>query len=108
MTKAIKDRAGWDFYYYGNLPREGSSRQRGWYTFDHRPRCGNNYAGLRNRIGILSEVYAYLPFEERIAVTRRFVEELLSYIHTDGQEIRQSVADADTTPLIGQKLAVRV
>ena len=108
VTEAIKDRDGWDFYYYGNLPREGSGRQRGWYTFDHRPRFGNNYAGLRNRIGILSEVYAYLPFEERIAVTRRFVEELLSYIHTNGPEIRRIVADADTTLLIGQQLAVRV
>lgn len=107
VTKTIKDRDGWDFYYYGNLPRQGSNRQRGWYTFDHRPRFGNNYAGLRNRVAILSEAYAYLPFEERVSVTRRFVEELLSYIHSNGTEIRQIVTDAETALIIGQQLAVR-
>ena len=107
VSQAIKDRNGWDFYYYGNLPRQNSSQQRGWYTFDHRPRFGNNYAGLRNRVGILSEAFAYLPFEDRIHVTRRFVEEILTYLDADGAEIRQIVADADATSIIGERLAVR-
>ena len=107
VSRAIKDQDGWDSYYYGNLPRQGSSQQRGWYTFDHRPRFGNNYAGLRNRVAILSEAYAYLPFEDRIRATRRFVEEILTYVDADGAEIRQIVADADAASIIGQQLAVR-
>ena len=107
VSRAIKDQDGWDFYYYGNLPRQGSTQQRGWYTFDHRPRFGNNYAGLRNRVAILSEAYAYLPFADRIQATQRFVEEILTYVSTDGAEIRQIVADADAASIIGQQLAVR-
>ena len=107
VTQAIKDRDGWDFYYYGNLPRAQSSQQRGWYTFDHRPRFGNNYGGLRNRVAILSEAYAYLTFQNRISATRHFVEEILDYVHADGAEIRQIVAAADAMSVIGKQLAVR-
>jgi hypothetical protein len=59
VTEAIKSRRGWDYYYYGNLPWPGSQAERGWYTYDPRPRYNTNYVGLRNRIGILSEAYAY-------------------------------------------------
>jgi hypothetical protein len=108
VTKTIKARDGWDFYYYGNVPgSEGpSSVERGWYTFDHRPRFNNNYLGLRNRIAILSEAYAYLPFDARVAVTRRFVEELLDRATRDPARIRQTVAAADAERLIGAPLAL--
>jgi hypothetical protein len=108
VTKTIKARDGWDFYYYGNVPgSEGpSSVERGWYTFDHRPRFNNNYLGLRNRIAILSEAYAYLPFDARVAVTRRFVEELLDRATRDAARIRQTVAAADAERLIGAPLAL--
>ena len=46
-----------------------------WRTFDHRPRFGNNYVGLRNRLAILSEAYSYLDFRGRVRVTEVFVEE---------------------------------
>ena len=50
-----------------------------WRTFDHRPRFGNNYCGLRNRLTILSEAYSYLDFKGRVAVTEAFVEEIFKY-----------------------------
>ena len=43
-----------------------------WRTFDHRPRFGNNYVGLRNRLAILSEAYSYLDFRGRVRVTEVF------------------------------------
>lgn len=59
VTRAIKQRDGWDFFYYGNTSGgpegENQGRERGWYTFDHRPRFNNNYMGLRNRFAILGE-----------------------------------------------------
>jgi hypothetical protein len=109
VTKTIRAKDGWDFYYYGNVPgSEGpsSSIERGWYTFDHRPRFNNNYLGLRNRLAILSEAYAYLPFDARVAVTRRFVEELLDRATRDAARIRQTVAAADAERLIGTRLAL--
>lgn len=114
VTKAIKAKDGWNFYYYGNLQGGGErgeggnpNSERGWYTFDHRGRFGTNYAGLRNRIGILSEAYSYLPFDARIAVTRRFVMENLDYAAAHAAQIRQTVEQADAQSLVGQPLALR-
>ena len=107
VTRTIKDAYGWDFYYYGNTPRPGSGRALVWYTFDHRPRFGNNYGGLRNRVSILSEAYSYLPFKDRITVTKRFVEEILNYVETHGEAIRAVVESANGESIIGQQLTVR-
>jgi hypothetical protein len=105
LTRSIREKHGWDYYYYGNLQGEGEAR--GWYTFDHRPRFNNNYIGLRNRIAILSEAYAYATFEERISATARFVEEILAYAHAHATRIRQTIAEAAAAPVIGERLALR-
>lgn len=88
-------------YYYGNFTTKDalrfefenfqSQKQEGkekvWSTFDHRPRYGNNYAGLRNRLTILSEAYSYLDFRGRVAVTEAFVEEIYKYSAAHAKEI---------------------
>ena len=38
---------------------------------------------MRNRFGILSETYSYLPFADRVATNRRFLEEVLGYAHAN-------------------------
>ncbi|MGH9347093.1 MAG: M14 family metallopeptidase [Vicinamibacterales bacterium] len=106
ITKAIKDKHGWDFYYYGNVMAPGGG-ERGWYTFDHRPRFGNNYVGLRNRFAILSEAYSYAIFPERIAATSRFVEQILDSVHRSAAEVRRITADLDARSVIGQQFALR-
>jgi hypothetical protein len=105
LTRAIKDKYGWDYYYYGNLSGRGDDR--GWYTYDHRPRFNSTYVGLRNRVGILGETYAYLTFEDRIAASRRFVEELLHYAAAHAADIRRATEEADRRPLVGASLALR-
>lgn len=110
VTRAIKQRDGWDFYYYGNVPGAGApsdSVERGWYTFDHRPRFNNNYVGLRNRVAILSEAYSYATFADRIRATLHFVEEALDFARGHVPAIRDAVARADTTSVIGAELALR-
>ena len=111
VTAQVRDKHGWEYYYYGNAgARGGGARgggERGWYTFDHRPRFNNNYLGLRNRIGILSEAYSYASFEERVLATLYFVEEILDYVHDHADEVRQIVADADAAPIVGDSLALR-
>jgi hypothetical protein len=112
VTRRIRERHGWDFYYYGNVPSPESpwaappGSERGWYTFDHRPRFGTNYAGLRNRFAILSEAYAYLTFPERIEVTARFVEEILDWAAAHAARIRRATEKADHRVLQGEPLAV--
>ncbi|HAW90985.1 MAG TPA: hypothetical protein DCX61_10010, partial [Gemmatimonadetes bacterium] len=82
-----------------NLPR--------WSTFDSRPRFNNNYLGLRNRIAILSEAFAYASFEDRIAATLYFVQETVDWAEAHASEIRAVVEIAETRPLVGTQLSVR-
>ncbi|NQV72071.1 M14 family metallopeptidase [bacterium] len=105
VTNTIRNKVGWEYYYYGNLPfRAGDAA---WYTFDHRPRFNNNYVGLRNRMAILSEGYAYATFEERILATRYFVEEILAFASSHRTQIEQLVSSADQFKLTGTELGVR-
>jgi hypothetical protein len=105
VTAGFHKRSGWDSYYYGNLPfRRGDP---GWYTFDNRPRFNNNYVGLRNRMAILSEGYAYATFEERILATRYFVEEILTFASANRSEIEKIITEADLADLKGDLLGVR-
>jgi hypothetical protein len=96
VREAVAARHGFRTYYYGNFDEGGTTA---WRTFDHRPRFGNNYIGLRNRIAILSEAYSYLDFAGRVKVTEAFVEEVMRYVVAHGSEIRALVSrlDADWT-----------
>ena len=106
LTRRIKEKHGWDYYYYGNAGgRSGGSAA--WRTFDHRPRFNNNYVGLRNRIAILGEAYAYASFEDRVRGTLWFVEEILDYAAQNSSDIRQILEAADRLPVVGTELATR-
>ncbi|HEX8432973.1 MAG TPA: M14 family metallopeptidase [Longimicrobium sp.] len=112
VTRAMKTEHGRDLFYYGNVPSPESpwaaarGAERGWYTFDHRPRFGNNYAGLRNRFGILSEAFAYLPFDQRIAVTGEFVNGVLDWARAHATAIRRATEAADRRSVAGETLAL--
>jgi hypothetical protein len=120
MLKAHKFRT----YYYGNfatkermnremnsfeIERSGREAQPAdkpetkiWRTFDHRPRFGNNYCGLRNRLTILSEAYSYLDFKGRVAVTEAFVEEIFKYSALHAGEIATLIKSVDDTAVRGR------
>jgi hypothetical protein len=106
VTERVRAKHGWEFHFFGDaetLPGGG----RAWATFDHRPRFGNNYAGLRNRLGILGESYAYATFEERVKASLWFVEELLDFAHQNAGAVRRLVEEADRESVVGRALAVR-
>lgn len=107
VTKTVKKKHGWDIYYYGNLPWRGMNVEKGWYTFDHRPRFNNNYVGLRNRFAILSEAYSYASFEERIQATLYFVEEIVNFAAAYSYDILRIVQEADSHSIVGKSLALR-
>ncbi|MFI5280046.1 MAG: M14 family metallopeptidase [Gemmatimonadales bacterium] len=112
VTRRIKASDGWDFFFYGNFPespvdRGGGGADRGWYSFDHRPRFSENYWGIRNRVGILSEAYSYATFADRIHATLRFLEENLAWAHDHAGTIRRLVEAADRHEIVGESLAVR-
>jgi hypothetical protein len=118
IRQAMLKNHNWRTYYYGNFaPEDGGGRESArvdpanpgnvvWRTFDHRPRFGNNYAGLRNRIAILSEAYSYLDFKGRVEVTEDFVEEIWRSAAANAKQIMTLTAQADrvfTTPVAGAK-----
>ena len=108
MTSTVRDRYGWEFFYYGNVPGTfGMTGERGWYTYDHRPRFTTNYQGLRNRFGILSEVYSYATFEERILAHGRFVEAVIDFAWTNATRVREIATRADAAPAPGMEIALR-
>lgn len=112
VTASARRRYGYLFHDYGNVPAPESpwaaerGAERGWYTYDWRPRFSNHDWGLRNRFGILSETYSYLTFRERIEVQRRFVEELVEWAAHNAGRIRRVTAEADRRSIVGQTLAV--
>ena len=107
IRAAMLKNHNWRTYYYGNFaPEDGGSRESSridpaspgnvtWRTFDHRPRFGNNYAGLRNRIAILSEAYSYLDFKGRVDVTEDFVAEIWKSVAANAKQIVSLTAQAD-------------
>ena len=123
IRQAMLKNHNWRTYYYGNFaPEDGGGRESSrvdpanpgnvtWRTFDHRPRFGNNYAGLRNRIAILSEAYSYLDFKGRVEVTEDFVEEIWKNAAANAKQIMTLTAQADrmfTAPVNGKPVELGV
>ena len=106
--QAVLKKHNFRTYYYGNFASEsGMARESSrvdpanpgdtvWRTFDHRPRFGNNYVGLRNRLAILSEAYSYLDFRGRVRVTEVFVEECLRAIAANGRKLTALTTQIDS------------
>ncbi|HSE97109.1 MAG TPA: M14 family metallopeptidase, partial [Blastocatellia bacterium] len=105
VSRTLRAKHKYRTYFYGNFVQEGNPQNelpgggqtdpKAWATFDHRPRFGNNYIGLRNRIAILSEAYSYLDFKARVDVTDKFVRTILDFIAAHSAEVLQLTIEAD-------------
>ncbi|MBN1852740.1 MAG: DPP IV N-terminal domain-containing protein [Pirellulales bacterium] len=69
VSRRLEQETGYRTFFYGNFNR----RHKRWNSYPAQPRYATQYIGLRNRIGILSEAYAYTPYRDRVLVTRDFV-----------------------------------
>ncbi|MEO7042771.1 MAG: M14 family metallopeptidase [Gemmatimonadaceae bacterium] len=92
---------GYEIFDYGNFG-SGYGREaltdtvkNGWRTYEHLPRYGTNYYGIRGRISILSEAYSHDPFKRRVASTYAFVQEILSATARHSAEIERIRSTAD-------------
>jgi len=106
VTKTIKAKHGWDYFYYGGV-RRGAERAYGADAELAKPRYTSTYFGVRNRLGILVETYSYASFEDRIKSNYWFVEEVIDYVVRNGEAVQQAVATANGESVIGKELAVR-
>jgi len=107
VTRAVKAKHNWDFFYYGGAAARGG--ERAWYgDLDlYKPRYTHTYFGLRNRLGILSETYSYATFEDRIKASYWFVEEIVNFAVKNGEAIRKADSQADAESVIGAEQMVR-
>ncbi|HSK10490.1 MAG TPA: hypothetical protein VK911_13005, partial [Vicinamibacterales bacterium] len=106
ITRNVKAKHGWDFFYYGNLSRQG---ERAWYNDAelYKPRYTQTYFGIRNRVGILVETFSYASFEDRIKSNYWFLEELVDFAAANGPAIRRATEAADAESIVGRDQAVR-
>ena len=86
LRRRVRTRDGFETFDYGNFADAFGNEvsvdtvHSGWYTYDHRPRFGTNYFGLRQHVAILSEAYSHDPFARRVKSTYAFTRELLSLV----------------------------
>ena len=83
LRERMRSRHRLETFDYGNFRGRDdvtSTQKAAWETYEHVPRFGTNYYGLRNRISVLSEAYSHDPLERRVVATRHYVQELLSAV----------------------------
>ena len=83
IRERMRTRDHYQIFDYGNFsgdegPPAGPGEKRGWSSYEHKPRYGTNYYGVRGRLSILSEAYSHDPFDRRVKSTYAFVREVLS------------------------------
>ncbi len=78
------DKRGFGTFFYGNF----DSEHQKWTTFGHEPRYSTEYMGLRGKLGILVESYAYSSYQRRVESNVAFLSELLSDIAISEVQMR--------------------
>ncbi|WP_152051406.1 DPP IV N-terminal domain-containing protein [Tautonia marina] len=84
IAESFHKTTGEHAFFYGNFERDHTE----WTTYSANPRFGTTYVGLRNRLSILSEAYAYASFEARVAGTLAFVRSSLDQAVEHREEIQ--------------------
>ena len=84
---------------YGDFSRD----HKRWETYPALPRFGIVYAGLRNRIAILSESYSYDPYRERVRASHAFVRTILGYVAENKDKVRAVLSAAREATVKGGK-----
>jgi len=98
IRERMQTRHNFRIFPYGNFTGERGrasltdTLKAAWVTYEHKPRFGTNYYGLRGAMSILSEAFSHDPFDVRVASTKAFVQEVLSYVAERPREIRARVA----------------
>ncbi|MFT5424284.1 MAG: dipeptidyl-peptidase-4 [Phycisphaerales bacterium] len=91
VDQDFEERTDYNAFWYGNFANDHTE----WATYPDGPRYGTAYRGLRNRVAILSEAYAYASFEDRVEGTYSFCESVLGYTAENNGEISELIQGAD-------------
>ena len=91
VVAEFQHETGKDAFYYGNFENDHTV----WTGFPDSPRFFTNYVGLRNRIGLLTEAYAYATYKDRVLATLEFVRATLEYASAHVDKIHDLIREAD-------------
>jgi len=91
VSERMERETGYKSFYYGNFNGDMTK----WGTYSHLPRFGASYVGLRNRVAVLSEAYAYATFEDRVKSTLAFARGCMEKAVEDRSRIIELCAHAD-------------
>jgi Zinc carboxypeptidase len=106
VRQRMRQRHGFEVFDYGNFTTRGAEISLfsgnaqdtvglAWRTYEHFPRYGTNYYGLRGRVSVLSEAFSHDPFPRRVASTYDFVSEVLSYVGEQSKKVLSLTRGAD-------------
>lgn len=93
IRRDFRSKLKMEIFDYGNVA--GGQAGRRWETFGAEPRYVTNYAGIRNRIGVLSEAASFAPFQVRVEATLNFVKMVLENLAADAKQVIGMCRDAD-------------
>ena len=82
---------------YGNFSQNNVTTP--WSTFEDYPRYTTNYAGLRNRLALLLEVYSHDPYTVRVDTQYACIYGSLLAVQEDKEHIKDLIAQADARSL---------
>ena len=94
VGQAFEKNTGYKAFFYGYFANRGTDHAK-WVTYPDWPRYGTPYRGMRNRVAILSEAYAYASFKDRVLGTLGFCREVLDYTDEHRDEITKLIKAAD-------------
>lgn len=105
VRERMRSRHRMETFDYGNFRGRDdvtSTQKAAWETYEHVPRFGTNYYGLRNRVSILAEAYSHDPFERRVLATYHYVRETLAAVAEHGATILARTATRSALPADAQ------
>lgn len=91
LTERLEKDPGIYTFYYGNFNRDMTA----WTTFGYEPRYSTEYVGLRGRLSILSEAYAYISFKERIFASKDFISACIQYVSENDETVKTLLDEVD-------------
>lgn len=97
VRERMRAEAHLETFDYGNASGQPGSQV--WQTFGEEGRYVTNYAGLRNRIAVLSEAMSYLPFKKRIEATYWFTYLVLEEIANQRERVARLIREADASSM---------
>ncbi|MFI5387789.1 MAG: M14 family metallopeptidase [Fimbriimonadales bacterium] len=89
----LRKQNGIELFDYGNV--EGRGGPQSWRSFEPLGRYVTNYAGLRNRVAILSEATTFIPFKARVLATYEFVQACLDHVLKNSKRVVAMTRAAD-------------